>query len=540
MFGLRERKRGTAPRAEGAEEGVEASRGRASGRRLWLAGAVLLVLAVHSNWHVALAAWLFPVFLLRYARLRPARRGLLRVGYAVGLATLLWLVSTGLVFVPTAVGVFAVLAVAQTLPFVADRLIAARTGSALSTLVFPVVLVCGEYLFTRLADFGDYGALGFTQHGFLPLVQLASVTGVYGVSFVVAWTASVAHWVWQRGFRWPEVRRTALVWAGVLAVVLGAGGVRLVFFAPTTDTVRVAGISAGRAAERATRQALDWNGQEWWRPRSELRAHPERVRKALAPVADDLVAATDREARAGARIVVWPETQAAVLDGDRQRLLGRVAKIARARHTYVSTAFALYTQDAPYVRNVAALVTPEGKVAWTYDKTHPTPMERNAPGKGDVPVVDSPYGRLSAVICYDADFPELMRQAADKGTALMMVPANDWIGFEALHAQRAVFRSVEYGYATVRQSVNGIATAVDHQGRTRGAADYFTADRQTLVAEVPVQPRTQTVYGAVGDAFAWSCVGGTAGVVALGVLWRRRGSVSRETGRMVAAGTSTR
>ncbi|MGA5268410.1 apolipoprotein N-acyltransferase [Streptomyces lydicamycinicus] len=527
MLGIRERggagagkSAGEAP-GKGRESRERTARARAAGRWLWGAGTALLLLAVHSNWHLAAAAWLFPVFLLRYARLRPARHGLLRVGYALGLAQLAWLISTGMVFVPSVLAVFAVLAVVQTLPFVADRLVAARSGSVSSTLVFPAVLVCGEYLFTRLAGFGDYGALGFTQHGFLPLVQLASVTGVYGVSFLVAWTASVAHWAWRRGFRWREIRRGVVVWAAVLALVLGAGGVRLVAFAPTTTTVRVAGISAGRAAERATERALHTAGEELWRPRNLVRADPRRVRAALAPVTDDLVAATDREARAGARIVVWPETQARVLADDRQLLLGRVAEIARKRQVYVNTAFALHTPRPPYVRNVAALVTPEGKVAWTYDKTHPTPMEPMTPGKGAVPVTGSPYGRLATVICYDADFPGLMRRAADQGTALMMVPANDWAGFESLHAQRAVFRSVEYGYAMVRQSVHGVATAVDHQGRIRGRADYFTADRQTLVAEVPVQPRTDTLYSRTGDLFALLCTGGTLLVVALGVRGRR-------------------
>lgn len=527
MLGIRERGRAGASGGGGEAPGrvpekrARTARARPAGRWLWGVGTALLLLAVHSNWHLAAAAWLFPVFLLRYARLRPARHGLLRVGYALGLAQLAWLISTGMVFVPSVVAVFAVLAVVQTLPFAADRLVAARAGSVCSTLVFPVVLVCGEYLFTRLADFGDYGALGFTQHGFLPLVQLASVTGVYGVSFVVAWTASVAHWAWQRGFRWREIRRGALVWAGVLALVLGAGGVRLVCFVPTTETVRVAGISAGRVAERATERALRTAGEELWRPRNLVRADPRRVRAALAPVTDDLVAATDREARAGARIVVWPETQARVLADDRQRLLGRVAGIARKRQVYVNTAFALAIPRPPYVRNVAALVTPQGKVAWTYDKTHPTPMEPMTPGKGAVPVTGSPYGRLATVICYDADFPGLMRRAADQGTALIMVPANDWAGFESLHAQRAVFRSVEYGYAMVRQSVHGVATAVDHQGRIRGLADYFTADRQTLVAEVPVQPRTETLYSRTGDLFALLCTGGTLLVAALGVRGRR-------------------
>ncbi|MFE6737578.1 hypothetical protein [Streptomyces tubercidicus] len=103
--------------------------------------------------------------------------------------------------------------------------------------------------------------------------------------------------------------------------------------------------------------------------------------------------------------------------------------------------------------------------------------------------------------------------------------------------QRAVFRSVEYGYAMVRQSVHGVATAVDHQGRIRGLADYFTADRQTLITEVPVRPRTDTLYSLTGDLFALLCAGGTLVVVALGVVRGRRGgggSVPRSPARPAA------
>jgi len=495
-------------------------------RWLWLLGAAGAVLTVHTGWHVALAAWLFGVFLLRYARLTAPRRGLFRVGLAIGLSVIVWMGATILLFVPSVWAAFGLLIVLQTAPFVADRLLVSRSAGLLGglpgTLVFPVVTVTGEFLFRLVTQFGDYGALGSTQHGVLPLIQLSSVTGVYGVSFVVAWFASVANWAWGRDFRWSVIRRNVAIYLGVLALVLVAGGVRLLFFAPTTHTVRVAGISASASAEAASTTALKGLDADYWRPHDLAAADPAAVRGAFAPVSDDLVAATARAARAGAKIIVWPETDAEIRAADLPALMNRVTVIARRANVYIDVGFALYTGQEPYVRNVTKLVTPRGRVAWTYDKTHPTPMEPMEPGDGNVPIADSAYGRLANVICYDADFPGLMRQAAGKDTAIMLVPANDWPGFANLHAQKAVFRAVANGYTIVRQSVHGVSTAVDAQGRILARADYYTTDRQTMVAAVPVQPRVGTVYGAVGDVFAWLCVAATGVLIAAGVLRRSR------------------
>ncbi|WET81273.1 nitrilase-related carbon-nitrogen hydrolase [Amycolatopsis sp. QT-25] len=476
-------------------------------RLLWWLGTALLLLAVHTDWNVPFAAWVFPVFLLRYARLVPLRRAILMVGLSLLIGQLFWLGVTSLLFVLSALLAFTLLAVSQTAAFLADRLLADRAGPV-RTLVFPVTLVAGEYLFTVITGFGDFGALGSTQSGNLPLLQTASVTGVYGLTFVLAWFASVANTGWTEG--WQPVKRLVLVHVCLLGLVFAAGGARLLLDPPTTKTVRIAGISPSADADRSSSDALERIGVKYWRAREVGAADPVAVGAAFAPVTEDLVTRTRQQASAGAKIVLWPETHARVLERDQAALLSRVGAEARQAGIHVGLAYALYTAQAPYIRNVAVLVGPAGEVSWTYDKTHPTPMEPMAPGPGIVPTADSPYGRLATVICYDADFPGLMRQAADKGTSLMLVPANDWAGFGSLHAEKATFRAVENGYALFRHSTHGNSTAVDNQGRVLGHADYTRTDQQTLVADLPVQPRTQTVYGRIGDVFAWLCLAAAA------------------------------
>lgn len=480
-------------------------------RLLWWLAAALAVLAQHTDWSVPLAAWLFPIPLLGYARRVPLRRAALFVWLALLTGTVCWLAVTGLLFVPVAAGLFLALSVLLTIPYLADRVFAPRFGPLLGSLVFPVTLVTAEYAFSFF-DFGDYGTLASTQSGTLPLLQVASVTGVYGISFALAWFASVVNTVWARGFR--PARRTVVVHACVLAAVFAGGTLRLVLADTGDHTVRVAGVSAARQAHDASETALKGLGIEYWRP--EQVAHSPGAGAAFAPITDDLLASTDAQLGAGAKLVVWPETDAKVLERDEANLLERVATITTARHAYVQIGLALYTDTAPFVRNVAILVGPGGEVVWTYDKTHPTPMEPMAPGTGDVPAAATPFGRLSTVICYDADYRDLMRRDAD----LVLVPANDWPGFGGLHAENAVFRAVENGYAVFRQSVNGRSTAIDAQGRVLGHADYYRADQQTLVADLPLVPQAWTVYTAVGDVFAWCCA--AAAILLTATALRRR------------------
>ena len=484
-------------------------------RAWWLAGTGLAILAVHGNWNVPLAAWLFPPLLLRYARLRAPARAIVGVGGAVLASQVVWLLATGLIGALVAVLAFLFLSALLTVPFALDRLIVPRFEGLAGTLLFPASRVAMEYLFVVIAGFGSWGTLGATQHHNLWLIQVASVTGVYGVTFLVAWFGSLVNYAWDRHFRWEAIRFNVLVYAAVLGLIVGAGATRLQFFPTTSRTVRVAGISPSRTAEQAsktaTRQAVD----RYWDPRRVAAADPARIRDAFAFINNDLLEGTGREARAGARIVLWPETQARVLQHDLDALVDQVKAVSRREDVYVNMAFALYTGQDAGIRNVAMLVTPRGEVAWTYDKAHPTPMEPMAPGPGIVPVAESPYGRLANVICYDADYPDLMRQAAAKDADVVLVPADDWPGFEHLHAENAVLRAVEHGYTILRQSSHGVSTAINAHGRIVGSVDYFSTEQPTMIAAIPVQPRVRTLYSRIGDLFAWLCLAGVSAVAAL-------------------------
>jgi apolipoprotein N-acyltransferase len=280
--------------------------------------------------------------------------------------------------------------------------------------------------------------------------------------------------------------------------------------------VRIAGVTPARGATARLKATLARYGDA---PGGVAAAPAAAVRPAMTAVEDDLLAATRREAAAGAKIVIWPEEAVRAQEQDEAAAVAAAQRQARDSGVYLEIGVRLYSTAAPaYGRDEALLVDPRGKVLWTYQKAHPIPgSERFTPGDGRVPVVSTPYGRLAGVICYDADFPALMRTRAD----IMLVPSHDWKEYGAAHTAKAALPAVENGYALVRQDAEGVSAAYDAEGHVLATTDFFTTDRQTMVAYVPVHGAT-TVYGRVGDAFAWLCLTALAALAATAVLRPRR------------------
>ncbi|MFF4698957.1 nitrilase-related carbon-nitrogen hydrolase [Streptomyces chattanoogensis] len=465
---------------------------------LLAAGATAQLFAVGGRWDIAAAAWIFPVLLLRFTRTGRAWSGALWVWAANIAAAAFWLFESEMGFSPVTLGGAVALAALLTLPFLLDRLLTGRLRPWMALLTFPAALAGAEFLITLLSPFGTaYGALAVTQYGNLPLLQIISVTGSYGIGFLIAWFAAVVNRAWEEA-SWRSVRGSVVTCTAVLLAVLLGGGARLAFAQPGAPAVRIAGVTADASLIRAQKAAI----ARIPGGRREIAAAPRaQLVPALTAVRDSLLAATRREADAGAKIVVWPEEAVKTLAADENATIAAARAEARRSGIYLEIGVEVYSTAGPG-RDEALLIGPTGTVLWTYQKAHPIPgSEPFAPGDGRVPVAATPYGRLANVICYDADFPGMMRTGAD----IMLVPSHDWQEYGRAHTEKAALRAIESGYALVRQDAEGVATAFDHLGQVLATADYFTTGRQTMVAQVPTAGVT-TVYDRIGDSFAWGCL----------------------------------
>jgi apolipoprotein N-acyltransferase len=192
---------------------------------LWLVLAIVLMPFGTARWTIPLAAWLYPIFLLRFVRTQPLWRG---IGLSL-LASVLVLEVAWQGFLGPFPGALSYLlvfgiGVIITLPYLIDRVVAPRLGGLLGTLVFPLATTTVWYLFALVSPSGTTLNPAYTQYGNLPLLQLLSVTGLWGVVLVMSWLASVVNWAWEQGFAWPRVRGGAALYGSLLALVLLFGG----------------------------------------------------------------------------------------------------------------------------------------------------------------------------------------------------------------------------------------------------------------------------------------------------------------------------
>lgn len=424
-----------------------------------LSGIAVATVLTGGQWNVPLAAWVGAVLTLRYYRAttRPVLDFLVLSALVGGAGAVAWNgVIPSVVTAPLPTAVIPVTgAVVGMLVFVLDRWIHRRAGATtLASLVFPAVWTAVDTLTTGGAEVGTFGSQAYTQVG-APLIQLAAFGGLPLVAFALGWAASLAALVWER---WGEVPRWAWGASALVAVVLLGGVVRPLATPAGERVVHIAGVSLPNGA---VTDALT------------LDADSEEFADVVAATHARLAAEAERLAATDAELIVFPEAAGFGARTDIVELRADLADVARRHGVWI--VLPLLTVDTRPVANTVEVIDPRGEVVLSHVKYGGNAFEGSLRGDGRLQAVDTPFGRLSAVICWDADFPAVVGQAKALGVDLMVIPANDWYEVRRIHADMSVVRAVENRLAVFRQTGSGVSLAVDAYGRERSRVDSFAA-----------------------------------------------------------------
>ena len=228
---------------------------------------------------------------------------------------------------------------------------------------------------------------------------------------------------------------------------------------------------------------------------------------------------------AGDDIVLWSETAVSVVGRAGERaLLDRAAQYAANGTTYLAIAYEVQPPDAGLPArasqhlNAFALLRPgrgavnsstHGALAFRYVKRHPVPVVEAsfAAGTASLQFEDAPWGRTSAAVCFDSDFPAGLRVAGSHDTALLLQTSQTWgaAWFRERHAHGNALHAIENGYTLLRCGSDGIAGAFDSYGRTLAWA--ATGSEGSVTLTVPQPDARRTLYAHAGGwLFGWACV----------------------------------
>jgi len=401
-----------------------------------------------------------------------------------------------------------------------------RIGGGWAVAAAPALWVGGEWIRGRLMDGFPWGLAGYSQYAVLPVIQIAEVTGVYGVSFLlVAVNAALAAMV---GLGWRRARRGALAAGVLLAASLGFGW----------NSLRADGDPA-RAEARSVlvsviqpsiEQTMKWDPA---RHEEIMRVYERLTREAARPAVGD-------GALARPAAVVWPETAATIfLRGDPALLRRLTALSAEVGAPLIVGSIDRLDGPRGKFLNSAFFLDGQGITA-KYDKIHLVPFGEYVPlagligfvrnwaefisdfGAGQArtvfPLSGAPFG---VVICYEVIFPELFRDFVAEGAAFMVNITNDaWFGETSgpwQHLGMLPLRAVENRVGIARAANTGVSAFVAPSGRITRMLPLF--ERGILADRVPLR-RSATVYTRFGDWFAYACLALSAGALGCALLGR--------------------
>jgi apolipoprotein N-acyltransferase len=380
--------------------------------------------------------------------------------------------------------------------------LASRRSKLLACAIAPFLWTSLEYFRTNVPIIGSSWDLsGYPAAHSLALLQITSVTGIYGLCFLIAAYGSlVAYAVLSR------TRRMWLIAAGVTAVLVAvaAAGPYLV---PTAMPHYVAHLVQTNFPQSESYPA-DW-----------LTVHAGEL--------DQLEKISVDAAKQEPGLIVWPEVPApfSFLEPP---FADRAARIARDADNYFLVGVVDWKDVGGkwLASNSAVLLNPAGQRIYSYNKIHLLPFGEYVPLRGwltfakrltaDISdftpgstysVGQIPQGKFGAFICYEAIFPSEVRRFTASGAQLLITISNDgWFGRSSApeqHMFMARVRAVENRRWLLRDTNNGYTESIDPYGRT--AAQLAIDIRGQLTA--PYDFRSDlTPYARFGDWFSWLCV----------------------------------
>lgn len=469
---------------------------------LLVAGSVNLYFA--NGIHATLfAAWLAPIFLLRFSRTTRKRFALPLLALVAAAAT--WAGFKDLMPLgedeAIALGVGSGVTVA--IIFLIDRLVAPKLSGIAATLVFPAATVTALLIGSLGAPFGTWGNDAYVQYEFLWLSRFSSILGIWGVAFLPAWFAAVVNQWIESGFEAPSRQRSAIAMGLVSVFVLGHGALTGLQWRNAPDAV-TAGLVGG-VVEKPDLGSCDPDDRAC------------RQTQLDEQYIDPLLARSAELVERGAQIITWPEGGAVFLKGDEPEYLELISLFATENNVYVVAGLAALPDDpAGLIENKVVVFAPDGRQSAPYLKAHPVPGEPVVAGDGKPLLFDTRFGRLAVLICFDADFTAPARSAARGGADLLVVPSNDWAEITPLHAEMAAFRAMETGLPILRPTTNGLSAVISPSGEMSASADSF-AGQDLLLTQVQLSARP-TLQRHLGDGFAWLCGLALVGLIALRLI----------------------
>jgi apolipoprotein N-acyltransferase len=357
-----------------------------------------------------------------------------------------------------------------------------------------------EFITSQHSPAGTFDSIAYTQVFNLPVIQIASVTGIWGITFLLMLVpASMAlSWYYRKNSK--LCLKTIVAPISILILTLLFGLYRL------NVPVQGPSVKIGMASINMSLEELRSRGQQ------------QEAEKIISRY----IHCIDLLSRSGAEVILLPEKIIALNLKEQPKLLQLLADAAR--NNQITLIAALDAQDDSKQYNSAYLFSPRGEIALTYDKQHLLPFSEGSytPGQELSIRALEDKGIWGIAICKDMDFEEPSRGYSQRGINLLFVPALDFKADALLHARIAIMRGVEGNYAVARAAQWGLLSLSSNKGNIIDMASNDTEKSDVLLIGEVKLDQGKSIYGRLGNWFGYFSEGLVSFILLLFILSKRR------------------
>lgn len=422
-----------------------------------------------------------------------------------------WLVETmehyGNINIVLSILIFIILVIYLSLYWAVFTFTVSRFMKDSSTMIFaPPLWVMLEYLRAHIFTGFPWELLGYSQFSNLTIVQIADITGPYGLSFLIMFFNTLIYEMIANPSRErkPFFIKAASVFVILYLLVYAYGKYALSkydkFIGPYSVSIIQGNID----------QSLKWD---------------KKFRQSTINIYERL---TMGSLSRNPDLIVWPETAAPFLYNVEKEYRNKIEDIVKRSGRFLLTGSPSVRVEGDKVElfNSAFLIDPSGSTIEQYDKIHLVPFGEYVPLKrilffikpmveaaGDFKsgsryvVFDMDGKKFSVIICFEAIFPELCRRFVKAGAEFLINITNDaWFGKTSApyqHLSMVTFRAIENRVFIVRAANTGISAIINPAGRILASTDLF---KEAILTGGIDMRKEYTIYSRWGDVFAWICI----------------------------------
>lgn len=424
---------------------------------MWIAFIPVLLLAAETtSWRVAAGVAALSMLL-------GSLNMLYYLHFALHLSVMAWLIPFSIASLLFAVGVLLFRGLLH-------------CGAVFSAVIaLPAFWSLCEYLASFAPANGTAGSLAYTQERFLPILQIASLTGPWGITFLLLLFPSAAvSGLYLRRRRLPQAMPVVGLASAVLAGAVLFGAIRLA--APNSQqSVKVGLLDTDTVVFAAT---------------------PSEMQELIQRYAYQ----AEMLASQGAKVVLMPEKTGLLLDRNTQIVDSVLQSVAD--HTGATLVIGVKHVVGRDSFNEARIYTQDQPIA-TYDKQHMLPpFESDLTPGSSLALLSKQAVPIGVAICKDMDFIHPALDYGRAGVELLLDPAWDFNIDRTWHGHIANMRGVEGGYAIAHAAKDGFLTVTDDRGRVLGEVKTNSGTFASLLVDVPLR-HDQTVFDRYGTWFPW-------------------------------------